>query len=126
MRCPNCNAENPSEAKTCAGCGTRLARRPRRRANFDESNTPFASGPDSRNPAALRAYRCSVLGMIPILGLVLGPVALVLGLLAWHQDRANPDAIRGPAIAAIILGFLALLTNWTGIVLMWIGLTSGS
>ena len=126
MRCPSCAADNPAAAVECAGCGTKLGRRPRRRPKLDASNTPFASGPDSRNPTALTAYRCSVLGLVPFLGLICGPLALVLGIIAWRNDRASPDAAKGPALAAIILGSLTLLTNWGGLVLMWIGLRSGS
>jgi hypothetical protein len=123
MGCPNCGAEIPADRVQCADCGTKLARRPRRRADLDKSQTPFASGTDSRNPAALTAFRLSVFGLIPFLGLVLGPSSLVLGYLAWRKDRASPAPQHGgPALAAIVLGSLSLLTNWIGLILMLMGL----
>ncbi|HXG11487.1 MAG TPA: zinc ribbon domain-containing protein [Gemmataceae bacterium] len=122
MRCPSCGADNPADAARCAGCGTKLARRPRRRGVPSESNTPFASGPDSRDPTALTAYRLSVVGLVPFLGLVFGPLGLVLGLIAWRKERSQ----GGPAVAAVILGSLAALTNWAGLILMLVGLHSRS
>lgn len=126
MNCPRCETENAADARRCSRCGAKLARRPRRRSS-DDSNTPFIVGPDSRNPTALTAYRCGVWGLIPFLGLVLGPAALVLGIVAWRQDRVDPAGPRsGPAVAAIILGTLILLTNWAGLVLMVIGLSGNT
>jgi hypothetical protein len=125
MRCASCGAENQADAVQCGGCGARLGRRPRRRTN-DESSTPFASGLDSRNPMALTAYRLSVVGLIPFLGLVLGPLSLILGFIAWRRDRNLADGPRGgPAVPAMILGSLTLLTNWVGLALMVIGLRWG-
>jgi hypothetical protein len=126
MRCSGCGADNPDGAGKCGGCGAKLPRR-RRRPNQHDSNTPFASGPDSRNPIALTAYRLSVVGLVPFLGLVFGPLGLLLGFVAWRQDRVTPGYQRGgPAVAAMILGSLTALTNWAGLVLMTIGLRSGS
>ena len=52
-------------------------------------------GPDSRNRTALAAYRCSVVGLVPFLGLLFGPLGVVLGVIAWRQDRARPDGPQG-------------------------------
>ncbi len=124
MRCSACNAENPAGAAKCSSCGAELKRRPRRRAPSDESGTPFKAG-DTRDRGALTAYRCAIYGMVPLAGLVLGPAALVLGLLAWRRVKAaNDPASAGPAGAAIVLGSLVMVTNWVGVALIVIGLTS--
>ena len=79
----------------------------------------------SSNPRAMAAYRCAVYGLIPLAGLVLGPVAVALGILGWRHYRAHPkDRGQGHAGAAVILGALELLTNSIGLTLIWIGLAS--
>ena len=127
MHCPDCGAENPNEAMQCSACGSKLSRRPRRRTDPRDADNPSGLAVFADNPAALTAYRCSLWGLIPFVGLALGPAALGLGVVAWWRNRANPNPQQaGRARAAMILGTLTLLTNWGGLVLMWLGLTSGS
>ena len=126
MRCPACNAENAPDAGRCALCGGALApprRKPaRRRGPAAETDSPFAprGGPDR---AALRAYRVCLLGLIPGLGLLLGPAAVVLGALARRRGRSAPDFTgQGRATAAVALGAAIALTNWLGAALMVLAL----
>jgi hypothetical protein len=58
-------------------------------------------------------------------GLLLGPAAVVLGVIAWRRERLRPEA-RGaaPPSAAIVLGLLVLVTNWAGLAFLVIGLSS--
>lgn len=60
--------------------------------------------------------------MIPFIGLILGPVSLLLGIIAWRRRLYDPDRGRSPAIASIILGSLITITNWAGLWLMLTGL----
>ena len=53
---------------------------PARRRKNDRSEVPVSFLPDG-NPNARRAYLCAVLGLIPGLGLLLGPPAIVFGIL---------------------------------------------
>jgi len=124
MRCPACNVENAAGASQCSACGEELKRKPRRRGLASESQTPFSTQSDTRHPLALMAYRCAVFGLIPFLGLLLGPAALVLGILAWRRVKGNPTQGSGAARAAMVLGSLVMLTNWTGLAFMLIGLAS--
>ncbi len=96
---------------------------PARREPVDTGNSASSTWMESPNPTATAAYRCGILAMIPGLGLVLGPVALVWGLWAHHREKANPSE-RGTtqAIAAIVFGGLCALTNWLGLYLMMLGL----
>jgi hypothetical protein len=125
MRCPACGAENPEEAKRCAACGERTARKARRRDPGDDIDTPFAMRPDSPQAPAMRAYRFAVYSLIPLAGLLLGPVAIVLALLAWREGRRDPEARgEGYVVAALALGLAALLCNGAGVALMvlgWVG-----
>ena len=70
-----------------------------------------------RNGRALAAYYCGVFAIIPCLGLILGPIALIFGILGLRFAKANPRAGgTGHAIAGIVLGSLTTLANW-GVVL---------
>jgi hypothetical protein len=64
--------------------------------------------------------------LIPLAGLIFGPAALVLALLGRLRERETPSA-RGAAQvkAALFLGTLTMLTNWTGVLLMLHGLGWG-
>ncbi len=98
--------------------------RPRRRATPEESDTPFAGPIDEANRGAVWAYRLCVLGLVPGLGLVLGPVGVVWGGLALARGRKNPAFTAvGPARAAVFLGAALALTNWFGLALMLLGLS---
>jgi len=61
-----------------------------------------------KNSSALIGYYCGVFSLIPFLGLLLGPIALVLGIMGWKAYRREPHR-RGQAHAwvAIILGGLS-------------------
>jgi hypothetical protein len=122
MRCPACNTENPRDAVHCAACNTALPRRPARRRASDDSE--FAASPNvPSNRPALWAYRLSLVGLIPIAGLVLGPVAVILGALAARKARNEPTfTAHGPLLASIVIGVIDALTNWAGVILMMVGL----
>jgi hypothetical protein len=122
QRCPSCNADNADDARKCASCGTRLGR-PRRRP-VDDENALGESGP-LVNRATRRALRCAVCGLIPLVGLVMGPVALVLGVLAYRTERAGPP-VKGhsPALGVVTLATVILITNWAGLLLMIYGWTT--
>jgi hypothetical protein len=103
--------------------GAPLARRKKRRALDEESNTPFAEEATAQMRAATRAYRCCVYGLIPGAGLVLGPLALALGLRArLAGDNGSDWRGKGLASAAMLVGGLLTLTNWLGLTLMVLGL----
>ena len=67
----------------------------------------FARVVPYRNGPALAAYYCGVFGLIPIVGLLLGPIAFILGIIGFVKARKNPEARgTGHAIAGIILGII--------------------
>ena len=120
MRCKACNAENEETAKRCAACGKRLGKP--RRGLAVESATPFSPEAEARGRLALRAYRLSLFGLIPFVGLVLGPLAALLGAVAHQRGKKDPSfQARAPALAAIVLGLLITVTNWFGVMLMILG-----
>ncbi len=131
MRCPACQTEIPADVSRCAGCGTAITPpRPSggraRRAVAEDSDTPFAELGEGTNRTAKLSYFIALAGMVPGLGLVLGPVAALLGLFARLRGRTDPQFTAvGPARGAIFLGLLLTLTNWGGLVLMILGWRDG-
>jgi hypothetical protein len=123
MRCSACGADNAGDAARCGRCGERLARRSRRRYDTAEIDDPAINPTPDPNPTAGFAYRFAVLGLIPVLGLILGPMALACGIQGLRYDRANPT-IKGYArsLLGILLGGLELVSNLVGLSLIWIGL----
>jgi hypothetical protein len=132
MRCPACQTDNPAEASRCASCGGELTNippapaRPRssgRRGLAEETDTPFGPLPPAGpNRRALIAYRIAVAALVPGLGLVLAPVALILGW--WVRRRSGSDpafTARSPARAAVVLGVILSMLQWTGLALMIAG-----
>src|SRR5262249_32102678 len=118
-RCPACGAENSEQSKRCATCGERTTRKPRRREPPVDTDTPFARGGEVPPSMAVRAYRYGVYSLIPLAGLVLGPVAIVLAVRAWRGARRDPEArSNGYARVALLLGIATLVCNAVGIALM--------
>ncbi len=106
-------------------------RRPTRRPRDDDYDDDYddgrrgGGGDDAvaaiipyKNPLALISYYCGVFGLIPCVGLVLGPAALVLGILGLRYSRRHQTARGGGhAITGIVLGVLSLY-NWGVVVAM--------
>ena len=87
-------------------------------------NAPPSSGHDVistiipvRNSAALIGYYMSVASLIPLVGLFLGPVAIVFGVKGLHAVKATP-LVKGTVHAwvAIIMGSIVTLVNLAGII----------
>lgn len=66
-----------------------------------------------KNAKALIAYYLGVFSFIPCVGHLLGPAALILGILGLRYAKAHPTAKgMGHAIAGIIMGTLTTLGYW--------------
>jgi hypothetical protein len=71
------------------------------------------------NPKSLIAYYCGIFGLIPPLGLILGPLALLFGILGIRfAGRYRKAKGGGHSIAGIILGPIDFLVSVGAIV--WI------
>jgi hypothetical protein len=102
-------------------------RRRRRRQDDDEDDgdeglrtlIPY------KNPKALTAYYCGVFALIPCLGAILGPIALIFGILGLKAVRAHPRMHgTGHAIAGIVLGSLVTLGHLVVGILIVIGIAT--
>jgi hypothetical protein len=65
-----------------------------------------------KNPHALIAYYCGVFSLIPCLGLILGPTAVILGVSGLRKRTKNP-LVRGQvhACIGIVLGSLVFIAH---------------
>ena len=87
---------------------------PARRRKNDRSEVPVSFLPDG-NPNARRAYLCAVVGLIPGLGLLLGPPAIVFGILG--RRAALRDEFRrglGHAYVSRVLGAVEIIFGAAG------------
>ena len=79
-----------------------------------------------KNPLALVAYYVGVFAVIPFTGLLLGPAALVLGIMGIRYRNKHPTAGGlGHAITGVVLGSLTTLANWGLALLMLVGAGMG-
>jgi len=71
-----------------------------------------------KNPFALASYYCGVFSVIPVLGFLLGPIALVLGILGLRA-RAKSGAAHGlaHALVGVIAGGISTVAHY-GVLLM--------
>lgn len=66
----------------------------------------------SENPKSLVAYYCGVFALIPPVGLVLGPLALLFGILGLRTAGKDPKGKgSGHSLAGIVLGPIAFLVS---------------
>lgn len=89
-------------------------KKPRRRAP-DPTEVPVTFLPQG-NPNARRAYLCAILGLIPVLGLLLGPFAVLFGIFGFRFAKKDPDSRGiGHAFLSMILGLLETIFNGLGV-----------
>ena len=75
------------------------------------------------NPTARKAYYFCLYGLIPLAGLILGPLAVVFGWSAWRQEKAKGGRGRAwPAFTIVLIGTAIMVTNWAGVAMMVYGL----
>jgi hypothetical protein len=92
----------------------------------DEMDSPFGKYIRPSNLPAVRAYRLCCLALIPGLGLLLGPWALVVSWLAQKRCMSDPEfTAQGFLRVSYLLATLITLTNWGGLALMIYGLRGG-
>lgn len=100
--------------------------RPRRRPRDEDDDVydvrrrgpePIESLIPYKNPLGLSAYYVGVFSFIPCAGLLLGPTALILGILGVRYRNKHPTAGgMGHAISGIVMGSITSLANWGGVI----------
>ncbi len=108
--------------------------RPRRRRDEDDYEDPGdrrsrrgrgdATGGliPYKNAKALASYYCGVFALIPCLGAILGPIALILGFMGLaHANKMPESKGKAHAIVGIILGGLVILGHIAAVVVLGFG-----
>ena len=91
------------------------AAQPARRRKNDRSEVPVSFLPEG-NPNARRAYLCAVIGLIPGLGLFLGPPAIVFGILGRRAAlRDEHHRGLGHAYVSRLIGGVEFVCNLAGV-----------
>ncbi|HEY7425268.1 MAG TPA: DUF4190 domain-containing protein [Gemmataceae bacterium] len=127
IKCPKCStvfavpapeeaitAETPpEEPEDLADEELSRPRRTTRDIRRDPADDAVSTIIPYKNGRALSAYYLGVFSLIPCVGLLLGPAALILGILGMRYVKAHPTAKgTGHALAGIIMGSLTTLGNW--------------
>lgn len=109
MRCLSCGEEITGERLYCERCAPIAGGAP---VSSGASDTLSKIVP-YKNMPALIGYYLAVFSLIPCLGLVLAPFALVLGIKGLSQAKQSPEA-HGKVLAwvAILLGGAMLLNGF--------------
>jgi hypothetical protein len=78
-----------------------------------------------KNPQALFAYYIGLFALIPLLGLAMGPAAVVLGLRGLKYHRENP-VVKGQAHAwiGIVLGGMWTAIHWIALIVTVVAMLS--
>ena len=72
-----------------------------------------------KNIAALTSYYTGVFSIIPVVGALLGPVALITGVLGLKKVKENPESKGGfHCWVGIVLGALVSLAHLAIVVLI--------
>jgi len=91
---------------------------PTARRKNDRSEIPVSFLPEG-NPTACKAYICAVIGLIPGLGLLFGPPAIILGFLgrrAALKDEHHRG--KGHAYVSRLVGGVELVCNLAGAIVL--------
>jgi hypothetical protein len=108
--CPKCGARNPASASFCTKCGASFT--PAAPAQAPPAQAPqYVSKPSGHTGMGTASLVMGILSIF-IFGIILGPLALIFGAIAWGRDR---DSF---GLAGLILGLIAVIL-WV-IVLVWV------
>jgi hypothetical protein len=114
MRCLHCGTENEDTRASCAKCGAPLPSPP-----VPAEAAHRKEDIEHRNPRALASYYLGILSLIPLLGALLGPAAVVLGVMGARAAPSTPGQVgQAHARIGIILGVVTTLANWGA--LLWL------
>ncbi len=92
--------------------------RPRRRRRDEEEGDATGGLIPYKNGMALAAYYCGVFSLIPFLGLILGPIAFVLGILGLRYAGRHPKA-RGQVHAIVGIGLATFTLLYHIVFALW-------
>jgi hypothetical protein len=132
MQCPACKTENDADRTVCIHCQAVLPvsplaqpakRRSRGRPGEKPADIPISAFAAKCNRDVFRVYQLSLFGVIPFLGLVLGPLAAFMASRILRKAKDDPGfSAQAHAYASLFLGMLSAAFNWIGLAIMLLGL----
>lgn len=95
-----------------------------RRRDPDDEDRDFGDTTPYKNMSALYGFRLGVIGLVPVLGLILGPLAIVFSAIAIYRYRRD-NSVGGysQSHAGLVLGLLDTTCNAIGIYLIARGMS---
>ena len=125
MRCQACNTDNPPTATVCGNCQTALPGGSRKVRRRNDTPAEIADNPRVReyDGQVWRLFRLWSWSLIPVVGLVIGPISAILAWKLIRRVGLDPafTAKRGAQVT-MALGVVTGATNWIGLGLMAWGL----
>ena len=116
MFCCHCGGKLPEEARFCPSCGQKLTENahPNHEVTCDDGFSALIP----KNNSALAAYYIGVFSIL--FGFVLGPAAIVFGILGLRHASKHPEA-KGAihAAAGIVCGIIGLAV-WAAVTMLMI------
>jgi hypothetical protein len=131
MQCPVCKTDNESKRTNCIRCQTALAAPPptagrtRRSRRGADRQAGFDASPQAAayNREVKRVYRLCLIGVLPVLGLILGPLSALIAARIRFKAKGDPAfTLHTPVRFVFVIGLLSGITNWVGLALMILGL----
>ncbi len=100
MHCPACGTPNAESANYCSNCQTPLSAQSDPAEAITPSDAPDATPTATPRTSGL-AIASLILGILGFfcVGLVTGPIGIILGLVALHKIRARPHLLKGKGLA---------------------------
>ena len=107
MECLSCGVMNPPTAERCHACRELMDP-----DAFDDARVGYTGMIPTRNPQALTSYYLGILSFIPVLGLVLGIAAIVLGMRGREAAKERPEIKGGGhALIGIVAGWIFVILH---------------
>jgi len=114
MKCVHCQSALEPEQMRCASCGTKQKARRKRHTEFDtETLTPEAQVLLER---ANQQYHWAIWGLIPGVGLILGP--WVCWSLLHLRGKAEAESFASFLLTTFRIALMIALFQWSGLLLI--------
>ncbi len=99
--CPSCSVVSETEKGFCPECGTR----------YDRSTTASTSSGDGGS-FATAGLACGIVAFL-FFPIVLGPLGIVLGAIAWNKGHPRGQTATIVSIVGLIVGMMLGAVMWS-------------